>query len=185
MMKMLNRLREETAELHKELEKDNLANKIMDQSISLNEYRALLFQNFVAYKCAEAEIFKFLPEYSSDKTQRLKQDLQGIGVENFDCPMEFSCSSEAEAIGAAYVIEGSAMGGMLIGKELKKCDFSNEIPEQQFFNGKRDSIKGWNEYLKFLRSREFSESEIDLAVNKAMQTFLLFGEAFKLDYTNY
>ena len=181
---MLNKLREETAELHQQLEKDNLANKIMDQSIKLEEYRTLLFQNFIAYESAEAEIFKFLPDYSSDKTERLRQDLKGIGVRNPGCPIAFCCTSEAEAIGAAYVIEGSAMGGMLIGKELKKCEFFDQIPEQLFFNGKRDSVKGWNEYLKFLRSREFSENEINAAALKAKETFLLFSKAFKVDYSH-
>jgi len=184
MTKMLNRLREETAELHRELEKDNLANKIMDQSIDLEEYKNLLFQNFLAYENAEAEITKFISGYSSDKSMRLKKDLRGIGVENFACSLDFSCTSEAEAIGAAYVLEGSAMGGMLIGKELKKCSFFDEIPEQLFFNGKRDGIKGWNEYLKFLRSRDFSDAEIDSAASKAKETFLLFGEAFKLDLSS-
>ncbi len=181
---MLNRLREETADLHRQLEKDNLANKIMDQSISLEEYKNLLFQNLLAYENVETEITKFIPEYSSDKSMRLKEDLHGIGVENFSCSLAFSCTSEAEAIGAAYVVEGSAMGGMQIGKELKKCIFFDQIPEQSFFTGKRDSIKGWNEYLKFLRSRDFSEAEIESAARKAKETFLLFEEAFKLDLSS-
>lgn len=180
MTKMLNKLREETSELHKELEKDNLANKIMDHSIELDEYTNLLFQNYVAYQNAEAEISRFLPDYSSDKTERLKQDLSGLGVKNLDLNLQFECHSEAEAIGAAYVVEGSAMGGMLIGKEIENCQNLKSINRQRFFSGDRSSMKGWNEFLKFLRSREFTESEVNSASKKAKDTFLLFQKAFAL-----
>jgi len=177
-MEMLNNLREETKELHNDIEKDNIANKIMDHSISLEEYKLLLFQNYIAYKSAESEIDKFLSDYGTDKTDRLKLDLENIGLSSFECELKFKCSNEAEAIGAAYVIEGSAMGGMLIGKEIKNCNSLHSLQDQYFFNGERSSMTGWNAYLKYLRSREFSEQEISSATKKAQETFLLFKEAF-------
>ncbi|MDX1761949.1 MAG: biliverdin-producing heme oxygenase [Christiangramia sp.] len=182
-MKILTRLREETAELHKALEGENLANKIMDHSIRLEEYRNLLFQNYIAYKKAETEIAKFLP-LNFEKTEKLKTDLEFIGSIETAPYLDFSCKNEAEAIGAAYVIEGSAMGGMLIGKQIKNCDSLAELPDQAFFSGTRDSMKGWNEYLKFLRSREFSDAEIEDAAAKAKETFLLFREAFRVEPSN-
>ncbi|MCH4823842.1 biliverdin-producing heme oxygenase [Gramella lutea] len=180
MMKMLDRLREETLELHKELEKDNLANKIMDNSIGMDDYTNLLFQNYVAYKSAESEIARFLLDYSSDKTNRLKQDLSGLGMYDLEFDLEFECHNEAEALGASYVIEGSAMGGMLIGKQLKNCKNLNGIGQQQFFSGDRSSMKGWNKFLKYLRTREFTEGEVNSAATKAKDTFLLFQKAFAL-----
>lgn len=179
-MMILNRLREETAELHKELEKDNLANKIMDHSISPDEYKTLLIQNFIAYSKAETEIAKYLPNSNTDKTDRLRADLNAMSVNKLDFDLDFSCKNEAEAIGAAYVIEGSAMGGMIIGKEIKNCDSLERFSEQQFFNGNRSNVKNWNEYLKFLRSREFTDAEVEAASKKAKETFLLFKEAFDI-----
>lgn len=183
-MMMLNRLREETAELHREIEKDNLAKKIMDHSITVNEYKTLLIQNFVAYNEAENEIAKYLPDSNTDKTERLKADLENLGVKNLDFDLDFSCHNEAEAIGAAYVIEGSAMGGMIIGKEIRNCPSLEKFPEQQFFNGNRSNVKNWNEYLKFLRSREFTDVEVEAASNKAKETFLLFKKAFDIQVSN-
>ena len=180
MKKILDSLREETSVLHKELEKDNLANRVMDHSINLEEYKLLLFQNFIAYKNAESEIYKFLPGYKSDKTDRLQNDLRGLEFTDLSYELDFTCENEAEAIGAAYVIEGSAMGGMLIGKEIQNCNALADIPEQEFFNGSKSNVKGWNDYLKFLRSRDFSETEIEQASQKAKETFLLFREAFKV-----
>lgn len=183
-MEMLNSLREETKELHANIEKDNIANKIMDHSIELEEYKLLLFQNYIAYKTAESEIEKFLPDYESDKTDRLKQDLERLGVTDLNCKLNFKCEHEAEAIGAAYVIQGSAMGGMLIGKEIKNCTSLKTLPEQFFFNGERSSMTGWNDYLKFIRSRNFTEKEISIATKKAKDTFLLFKEAFNLQLSD-
>ncbi len=184
MMKILNRLREETAELHRELEGDNLANKIIDHTINLDEYRTLLAQNYIAYKNAETEILKYLPEMSTEKSDRLKNDLQGLGFNDLSTELNFSCSSKAEAIGAAYVVEGSAMGGMVIGRELEHCPALRELPSQQFFNGDRSNVRNWNEFLKYLRSQEFTDAEIELAAAKARDTFLLFREAFKIQFAS-
>ena len=184
MTRILNSLREETAELHREIEKDNLAGKILDHSMVLEEYKTLLFQNFIAYKSAESEISKYLENYETDKSSRLEQDLLGLGVSDLDHIIDFSCTNEAEAIGAAYVIEGSAMGGMLIGKELKNCPGLNMIGDQKFFSGERSSMAGWNQYLKYLRSRDFSEQEINDSTEKAKETFLLFQKAFNLAPSN-
>jgi heme oxygenase (biliverdin-IX-beta and delta-forming) len=177
---MITRLRERTSELHKELEQDNLANKILDHSISLQEYKELLFQNFIAYRAAEVQIAKFMPGYKAEKTTRLKEDLENLGLTEFDINLEFKCENKAEAVGAAYVIEGSAMGGMLIGKEIKNCEALSELPAQKFFNAERGNMKGWNEYLKFLRSEDFTEAEIEAAAIKAQDTFLLFKKAFSI-----
>ena len=181
-MKLLDRLREETAELHQQLEAENLANRIMDHSISLDEYKTLLYQNFLAYSAAETAINAYLP-IDNEKNSRLRADLAGLGVNDLTSYLSFTCNSEAEAIGAAYVIEGSAMGGLLIGNQLKNNEALEGIPEQEFFNGSRDSMKGWNRYLKFLRSREFTDAQIEVAALKARATFLLFKEAFNIELT--
>lgn len=181
---MLSTLRQATKIQHEQLESENLANKIMDHSITKEEYKLLLFQNYLAYKASENEIQKFLPEQVSDKATTIHKDLQNMGMTNMDDTLDFTCTSEAEAIGAAYVIEGSAMGGMLIGKEIANCEALQDLPEQNFFNGKRDSIKSWNQFLKFVRSREFSETETEIAAKKAKETFELFGRAFKVELSN-
>lgn len=180
----MNSLRSETSELHRKIEKDNLASKVIDHSITREEYKLLLFQNFIAYSIAEAEITKFLDECTCDKSMRLNKDLQKLGVDLKFSALDFNCCNEAEAIGAAYVIEGSAMGGMLIGKEVENCDSLQDLSNQEFFNGNRGNIKSWNSYLKFLRSREFSKEETNLAVKKAKETFLLFQKAFSINFSH-
>lgn len=178
---MLDRLREATKAQHEALEGENLANKIMDHTITESEYQLLLLQNFAAYAATEEAIAPYLSSYSSTKTEAIKLDLQSLGVATAETSLEFECSNEAEAVGAAYVVEGSAMGGLMIGKELKNCPDLAHLPEQNFFSGKRDQVKSWNEFLKFLRKRDFSEDEKSMAAKKAQQTFDLFEEAFKIE----
>ena len=178
---MLNKLREATKAQHDALEGENLANKIMDHSITEEEYKLLLLQNYAAYAATEDSIAFHLKNYSSTKTDAIKLDLSSLGIDKAETSLEFQCENEAEAIGAAYVVEGSAMGGLMIGKELKNCPHLEHLPDQQFFSGKRDQIKSWNEFLKFLRSKDFSEDQKETAARKAQQTFGLFEEAFKIE----
>lgn len=178
---MLNKLREATKAQHEALEGENLANKIMDHSITEEEYKLLLLQNYAAYAATEDSITRHLKNYSSTKTDAIKLDLLSLGIEKAETSLEFQCDNEAEAVGAAYVVEGSAMGGLMIGKELKNCPHLEHLPDQQFFSGKRDQIKSWNEFLKFLRNKDFSEDQKETAARKAQQTFDLFEEAFKIE----
>lgn len=184
---MLDSLRKGTAQLHERLEKNNLANKILDHSISLEEYKFLLYQNYLAYSSVEKKISGYLPEQQMNKAESLKNDLNNLNVRLLEGSevFDFNCQNEAEAIGAAYVLEGSAMGGLMIGKELQQCEIAGELPEQQFFSGKRESAKGFNNFLKMLRNRDFNEQETDMAVNKAVETFRLFEKAFSAVYSSY
>lgn len=179
---MLENLREATGELHKELEQDNLANKIMDHSINLEEYKLLLYQNYLAYNTVENSIKKFLPNLSSDKALRLKRDLEHLGLQPGQETLgeQYKSNNLAEAVGAAYVIEGSAMGGLIIGREITNCECLRHLKTQEFFNGKRESIKSWNEFLKFLRTKNFEKKEIEIATAKAIETFELFGKSFQV-----
>lgn len=181
---MIERLREATNRLHKEIEADNSASRIIDHSITLKEYKLLLLQNYIAYKVTEEEIGKFIPSLEGQKHQRLKKDLEDLDMNTgivSHYKASFSCSSYAEALGAAYVVEGSALGGMVIAKELKHCDNLEGIKEHHFFNGDRNNVKSWNAFKKELDATELSEEETILATEKAKATFRFFREVFRLN----
>lgn len=178
---MLNRLREATESLHKELEKENLANRIIDHSINEDQYYLLLYQNLLAYQAIELELKRFLPEIQF-KTPSITEDLSASGKYDpeMENPLNFNCETEAEAIGAAYVVEGSSLGGMVIGKHIKECPSLTTLKEQRFFSGERENMKGWNAFLKLLRDRDFSEEEKQRAAAKAIEAFELFGKAYNI-----
>lgn len=182
MTMMLNKLREETAILHREIEKENLAGLIISNEINLEEYKLLLLQNYLAYAVTEKEIAAHLPSFEPVKSTQLFKDLEQLNVTipPIEDYIEGYCiHNEAEALGAAYVVEGSAMGGMLISKELENCQALSQINEHFFFNGKRQNITGWKSFCKSLKTKDFSDAEEQQAIKKAKDTFQFFSRIFR------
>lgn len=178
---MLEKLREATHALHKEVEKDNLANLIISHKISLEEYKLLLYQNFVAYKITEEEIARHLEEFNGTKHKQIKKDLENLDINTSGIILDqnlFKCNNRAEAFGAAYVVEGSALGGMMISKEVFNCSGLNSIKIHHFFNGDRQNIKDWRNFTRLLKNQQFTLAEEDEATNKAKETFQFFGTVF-------
>lgn len=176
----LEKLREATAALHQRLEQQNPAQAILDHSMDLETYKSLLLQNYQAYEYLEARIATFLPQLKADKAERLKADLEGLKlVPPSDPPMNISITSPAEAFGAAYVVEGSALGGMVIAKHLKQCVLLKDLDSQLFFNGDKACLAAWDLYKKELASQEFGQAEEQDLLAKARETFLFFENVFQ------
>lgn len=179
----LEKLREATAALHQRLEQQNPAQAILDHSIDLETYQSLLLQNYQAYEYLEARIATFLPQLKADKAERLKIDLEGLKlIPLSDPPMDISITSPAEAFGAAYVVEGSALGGMVIAKHLKQCGLLKELEPQHFFNGDKASLGTWKLYKQELSRKEFNQREEQELLAKARETFLFFESVFRNSY---
>ncbi len=179
---MLEKLRTSTQELHQQIEGENTADLIMKHSISLEEYKKLLLQNYVAYKITEEEIKTQLPEYTSDKTENLAKDLVELNVNESiakNYQHYFKIDTTAEAWGAWYVVEGSSLGGMLIAKNIEECEQLATIKTHHFFNGKRQSVNGWRQFTKDLKKKKFSDEEENQAIEKAKETFKFFGKVFR------
>lgn len=177
---MIKRLKEETRLLHEQIESKNLARHIMDHSMNLETYKLLLLQNYLAYRETETEIKKFLPNYAAKKHAQLEQDLKQLGVPT-QIPLEktaFECHSRAEALGAAYVVEGSALGGLLLAKNIPKCPDLANIERHHFFNGEKDNLKDWKSFKEELESYDFSDTEESEALEKAKDTFRFFEKIF-------
>ncbi|SHF92362.1 heme oxygenase [Salegentibacter echinorum] len=179
---MLDELRSATKELHEQLEEENLAQKIVNHQISSEEYKLLLLQNYIAYKITETEIEKYIPNYNSEKSAQLNLDLEALEVTNISTASfkeDFKLTSYEEALGAAYVVLGSALGGVYISKEIPNCPHLAEIPKPHFFNGDRAGVKAWNKFVKELKAKDFSEAQVKTATNKACETFEFFSRIFK------
>lgn len=184
---VLEKLRAETAALHQRLEEDNPAQAILNHTMDLDGYKSLLLQNYLAYSCMEDQIKRHLPQLSMDKTQRLAADLQDLGVspdayQSDDTP-EFEIHSPAQALGAAYVVEGSAMGGMVIAKHLRKCGALQDLKQQHFFNGDKSSLTSWKHFREELQAREFDPQQEEEVLAAAKEAFLVFEKFFQVSYS--
>lgn len=178
---MMNKLKEATTQLHEDIEKDNLAGLIMSHNITEDEYKLLLLQNYVAYKVTEGALVRKLSDYAGDKTLRLQEDLINLNIDTSiakEYLNKFIVTNKAEALGAAYVVEGSSLGGMMIARELKNCKALSHINTHHFFNGDRGNVKSWNSFSKTLKQEIFTPLEEIQAIDKAKETFQFFGEVF-------
>lgn len=183
-MKMIERLKLETRDLHEQIEEENLAKQIMNHSIDEETYKLLLLQNYLAYRETENEIKKFLPHFEAEKHLQLKEDLDSLKVST-ERPSKnaiFECHSKAEALGAAYVVEGSALGGMVLAKNLIKCEGLKEIKVHHFFSGDKGSLNTWKCFKEEIEQYAFTEAEELEAINKAKETFQFFGSIFRTEY---
>ncbi|MHA6281037.1 biliverdin-producing heme oxygenase [Salinimicrobium sp. CAU 1759] len=185
-MMMTAKLKAETQELHDQIEEKNLARQIMDGSIDLETYKLLLLQNYIAYKHTETEIHRFLPNYTGSKHLQLRRDLENLEMTTAIPPknVDFQCNSPAEALGAAYVVEGSALGGMVLAKKLKNCPALEGLPAQNFFNGDKENLKEWRNFKEQLEHYPFSQSEEVEAIQKAKDTFRFFEKIFDLEFSS-
>lgn len=178
---MTERFKEATKELHEQVEKENLARFIMNHSIDMETYRLLLLQNYLAYKKTETAIGIYIKGYKGMKHQLLSKDLENLGAGEVSIDPHFSCNSLAEAFGAAYVVEGSALGGMVLAKNISQCSGLSALETHYFFNGDRDNIKAWKDFKSELSKQDFSEKEQLEATEKAKDTFRFFREIFRMD----
>ena len=184
---VLDKLRQKTAGLHQRLEEDNPAQAILNHTMNLEGYKSLLLQNYLAYRCMEDQIRTFLPQLSMDKTQRLEADLLDLGVSaEAHVPFHsnsFKITSVAQAFGAAYVVEGSAMGGMVIAKHLRRCQALKDLKQQHFFNGDKSSLTSWKHFKEELEAREFNPQQEEELLEAAKEAFLVFERFFQVSYS--
>lgn len=185
MKTMIETLKKATRELHEQVEQENLARFIMDYSIDEATYKLLLLQNYVAYKTTEEEIARHLPFYEGKKHQELAKDLEQLNVpvslHSFEG--DFRCQTRPQAYGAAYVVEGSALGGMVLARNVTRCEKLSHINSHHFFNGDQNNITAWKKFKEELSLQEFSEEEKEQATQMAKATFRYFRKVFQTGFS--
>ena len=181
---MLDFLKEQTKTIHNNVEGTNLAKYIMDGSMSLEQYKTYLIQNYHSYKAVEdalvlnkgiirEDLHSFI---NSNKSDHLFKDLKNLAVNNIpENSKEITFDSEVEAIAALYVIQGSMIGGNMISKKLRTCPELKDIETHHFFDFcVKDSMKLWSNFKTTVNNANFPESEYEKALASAKKAFLCF-----------
>ncbi|MES2766671.1 MAG: biliverdin-producing heme oxygenase [Bacteroidota bacterium] len=179
-------LKTQTRPHHDSIEQYSLSDKIMDGTLTLDEYKTLLFKNYIFHASIENSLEKFLkdlPDFGSrKKTGSLLKDLaelnyMGNSFKKFSPP---AFKNKAEALGAMYVMEGATLGGAMIYKQLLK---NEEIARVSSFNyyrgyGEKTSEK-WKSFLQILSDEVKTEDEAHDTLSGAIQTFQAFEKLLK------
>jgi heme oxygenase len=120
------RLRAETAQLHARLHRHPGLRAAASGVIDLDGYRLLLMRLYGFHRAFEASIGAVFPvDEGKARSALLESDLEALGVPAAQwrarplCAGLPAASCEAEALGALYVVEGSALGGARIAQALR------------------------------------------------------------------
>ncbi|MDO7908309.1 biliverdin-producing heme oxygenase [Paenibacillus sp. JX-17] len=186
---IMERLRDETAPYHDQVERNRYAKGIMSQDITQEDYRIYLekFHGFMkpleAKAAAQAASESGMDLDIRAKTPLLEQDLRYLGLTEEQIQQLPECGSlpdmsiPARLLGCFYVMEGSTLGGQIITRQLMK--FMPLTAEQgiQYFNGYGEQTRDrWGEFRELVLSKCVTVEEEEAAVDAAKETFRLLDE---------
>lgn len=123
----LDRLRNETAVMHKALEQNRYATALMSEAVTASDYADYLEKMYGFVTVFETRVLPLVELSFPDlphKAPLLKSDLVDLGrmVEHISLLpsnlVDKHFISAASALGGLYVMEGSTLGGMMIYKHL-------------------------------------------------------------------
>ncbi|SOD78258.1 biliverdin-producing heme oxygenase [Spirosoma fluviale] len=186
MSNLLERLRYETRPAHEQTEQLFYTEALQNGTLSVVEYTHLLRTHFVFHQALESAIDRhpnFFLDYQSErrkKTAWLMADLNYLG-EPLPAPMTnlFADWSTVALLGAAYVGEGSMLGGTVIGRLLQKNATLQPVMEHARFYGGYgpETGKYWRTFGDFLT--ENGTPYADEVVDAASRTFILYQTVFR------
>ncbi|WP_316825189.1 biliverdin-producing heme oxygenase [Pedobacter miscanthi] len=180
-----NLLRTETAENHKTLESLMFVNEIMNNSLSIDQYKKLLTVNYIIHQKSENTLANMLDvaiatelEMNSRlKLSALEKDLNYWGIDSLTLPgLDFELflpqKNTAEVLGALYVLEGATLGGNVIKRHiLANPNFKDHEDGLNYYGvyGEELSTK-WKKFVSVLNER-VPEGDYERCINSANQTF--------------
>ncbi|WP_046215928.1 biliverdin-producing heme oxygenase [Paenibacillus wulumuqiensis] len=187
---VLERLRQDTAEAHQQIENNAYAKSMMDKSMTLPEYVSYLklFYGFLKPLEQQAVQTGLPQQLGFDMTIRgksvlLEQDLLHLGVTHEQleqlpmCTQLPDLSTPARMIGCFYVIEGSTLGGQIITKQLMKFLPVEPGAGISYFNGYgQDTREQWLAFRQMILDNSASEEESLEIVHSARETFRLLDQ---------
>jgi len=129
-MMLQETLKQATQQNHDELEKLMYVQDIMNGSLTIDQYKRILLTNYIVHEHVEDQLHSGLsPQLANElelnkraKLPALTADMREAGLslstaEHADVPA-VSFVSDAEKLGALYVLEGATLGGNVIIKRL-------------------------------------------------------------------
>ena len=175
---MLNELlKESTHPSHQALEKKmvSLIKKIRNR----HDYVKFLRLMYGYFSALEKRVQEYMPELEIGKRRKAERLLEDITCFEASgspdlCKELPPITSHAEALGAMYGMEGSAIGGKTIASMIKGQAGIDGPSGFSFFNGYGDDTgRMWEEFKTFLNKPfdELEKLDLILAANRTFITF--------------
>lgn len=180
-MSLLERLKEETKELHETTEALLFGPKLMAGTLHEQEFLTLLYVNLAFHDALERALAAY-PDFflaydlpARRKVPFIEADLKALKAplpENR--PLLFAGWTPYQLLGAAYVAEGSTLGSRLISNVLKaNTRLSGEARQSIFYKGYGE-VTGprWKAFREFLTNRaDYHDDEVVYGANEAFRLF--------------
>ncbi|MEZ0487205.1 biliverdin-producing heme oxygenase [Fibrella aquatica] len=184
MSALLERLRVETRPLHEQTEQRLYSDTLRAGTLSVNEYVHLLLIHGAYHKALEQAIDRhaaFFQQYEPDKRRKtpwLQNDLAQTGQTMPSLPDLFANWSPAELVGAAYVGEGSMLGGKTVWHYLGQSPALHSLLEQaRFYRGYgSDTGPNWRDFGAFVANQPIGSE--DAVLSGAQRAFQLYSTLF-------
>ena len=184
-MFLLERLRAETHLQHEQTEQLFYTQALQNGTLTVDEYRHLLRTHWQYHQALEAAIDRF-PDFFRDyvpedrrKTIWLQHDLAILNEPLLQpLPGLFVDWSPLPLLGAAYVGEGSMLGGTVIGRLLQKNLLVQPLATQgRFYGGYGAQIGSlWKRFGVFITQQ--GAEQPDEVVDAAKQAFATYQTIF-------
>ena len=184
-MSLLERLRTETRPQHEQTEALFYAQSLQAGTLTIHEYSHLLRTHWQYHQALELAIDHF-PDFFRDyapetrrKTAWLQHDLALLN-EPLPHPVEpFADWTPVALLGAAYVGEGSMLGGTVIGRLLQKNPLIQPVAAQaRFYGGYGTEIGSqWKRFCTFAMQQ--GADQPDDVVAAAKQAFSIYQTIFE------
>ncbi len=191
-MEVMKLLKEQTRANHDSVEKYAHSHRIMDGSLTLEQYKELVLKHFCFHRLLEGLASRVLtPEQAAKldfenrkKTALLRKDLEVLGISEQDISVNFdnitySINSFEELLGALYVAEGSTLGGAVIKRKLLQNPETAGVP-MHFYGCYGENIGTmWKSFIMNVVMAADSQEKSMTMVNKAKETFEFFEYILK------
>lgn len=155
---IFDKLKSCTSAFHHLAEEKNFSNKLIDGTISKDEYTILLKRLYCFFSQAKIIANKYAGEpiikatLFEEKIACLKNDLTDLGTIDFSEHIVFDELNYFDSIGFCYVPLGSMLGGKMIYNNLIKMQMNNGIYlPVRFYESCRDTVFiDWREFTGHL-----------------------------------
>lgn len=180
-----NLLRTQTAEKHQQLESLMFVNDIMNNTLSIDDYKKLLTINYIIHQKLEHKLANMLDNELAEKLgmksrlklDSLEKDLSFWEIDSLTLPalnFEFFIpdNNNAEVLGALYVLEGATLGGNVIKKHiLANNNFIGKEDGLNYYGVYGDELSTkWKTFVSIL-NETVQEVDYEKTVNSANKTF--------------
>ena len=169
-------LREATLDVHQRLHLHDGFAAIQNATIDLASYRSLLLRLYGFYIPFEATA-----GIGAERSGWLADDLKMLGVDSRALGAAPLCQDipgldTAEArLGALYVVEGSALGGRELGRNIARVLGRETIAGRRFFLGRGAGTgAAWRAYLAKLSDHSSDPASRVTIIDAALETFAVF-----------